>query len=126
MTDQSPDKRKILIAGGGPAGAATAFWLAKAGFDVNIVERSTVDPYGQGIDITDSAVDVVRKMGLLETIKANTTGESGFAMVDDEGENIGRVGMMPAEEGGGDASFFSATNEIEVGLHSVGVPVPMS
>ncbi|THW79365.1 oxidoreductase [Aureobasidium pullulans] len=108
---QTPRMHHILIVGGGPAGSSTAFWLAKSGFKVTVAERSTVAPYGQGIDITDEAVDVVKKMGLWDEIKANTTGESGFAMVDDVGTEIGSVGTNPAEEG---KMVLSPTNEIEI------------
>ncbi|KAI4726735.1 oxidoreductase [Aureobasidium sp. EXF-10728] len=101
----------ILIVGGGPAGSSTAFWLAKAGFKVTIAERSTIPPYGQGIDITDEAVDVVKKMGLWEKIKDNTTGESGFALLDDAGNKIGSVGTNPADQS---KTAFSPTNEIEI------------
>ncbi|KAG9683019.1 oxidoreductase, partial [Aureobasidium melanogenum] len=101
----------ILIVGGGPAGSSTAFWLAKAGFEVTIAERSAIPPYGQGIDITDEAVDIVKKMGLWEKIKENTTGESGFALLDDAGKEIGMVGTNPADQS---KSAFSPTNEIEM------------
>lgn len=101
----------ILIVGGGPAGSSTALWLAKAGFRVTVAERSTIPPYGQGIDITDEAVDIVKKMGLWEKIKDNTTGESGFALLDDAGKEIGMVGTNPADQS---KTAFSPTNEIEV------------
>jgi hypothetical protein len=101
----------ILVVGGGPAGSTTAFFLAKAGFRVTVIERSTIAPYGQGIDITGPAVDIVKKMGLLEKIKASTTGESGFAMLDDAGKEIGSVGTNSADLS---KRSFSPTNEIEV------------
>lgn len=102
---------KILIVGGGPAGSSTALWLAKAGFKVTVAERSSVPPYGQGIDITDEAVGIVKKMGLWEKIKDSTTGESGFALLDDAGKEIGMVGTNPADNG---KTTLSPTNEIEV------------
>lgn len=106
-------QKKVLVSGGGPAGAATAFWLAKAGFEVVVVEQSTAKPYGQGIDVQNSAVEVVRRMGLLETIVANTTGEAGFALVDDEGKEIGSMGVTPAEHN--DRAIVGApSQEIEV------------
>lgn len=105
--------KKVLVSGGGPAGSATAFWLAKAGFDVTVVEQSTVKPYGQGIDVQNAAVEVVRRMGLLETIVANTTGETGFALVDDDGKEIGSMGVTPAEHN--DHAIIGApSQEIEV------------
>jgi 2-polyprenyl-6-methoxyphenol hydroxylase-like FAD-dependent oxidoreductase len=107
--------RRVLVVGGGPAGSVTAFWLAKAGFKVVVAERSTTEPYGQGIDVTDEAVEVVRRMGLLEKIKSSTTGESGFSMVDDAGKEIASLGTNPAEDG--KESFGSPTQEIEVSWH---------
>jgi pyruvate/2-oxoglutarate dehydrogenase complex dihydrolipoamide dehydrogenase (E3) component len=101
----------ILIVGGGPAGSSTAFFLAKAGFRVTVIERSNIPPSGQGIDITGPAVEIVKKMGLWEKIKASTTGESGFAMLDDAGKEIGTVGTNSADQ---KKMAFSPTNEIEV------------
>ncbi|KAG9838271.1 oxidoreductase, partial [Aureobasidium melanogenum] len=101
----------ILIVGGGPAGSSTAFWLAKAGFRVTIAERPTIPPYGQGIDITDEAVDIVKRMGLWEKIRDNTTGESGFALLDDADKEIGMVGTNPADQS---KTAFSPTDEIEI------------
>ncbi|KAI5209255.1 oxidoreductase [Aureobasidium subglaciale] len=111
ITTQNTIMHHVLIVGGGPAGSSTAFWLAKAGFKVTVAERSTVEPYGQGIDITGEAVDVVKKMGLWDEIKANTTGESGFAMLDDAGKEIGNTGTNAVDNS---KPAFSPTNEIEI------------
>jgi len=103
--------RRALIVGGGPAGASTAFWLAKAGFEVLVAERSAKEKfaYGQGVDITGAAIKVMRKMALEQVVRSSTTGEEGFAMVDDEGATTGAVGAQSAE--GGEASL---TKEIEI------------
>lgn len=106
MTDP---RRRVLVVGGGPSGSVTAFWLAKAGFEAVLAERSTKKPYGQGIDVTGPAIEVVKRMGLYDTIKAATTGEKGFAIVGDEGEDIAVLGVAPEE--GGTASI---TQEIEI------------
>ncbi|KAK4985523.1 hypothetical protein LTR50_005931 [Elasticomyces elasticus] len=106
--------REILVSGGGPAGSATAFWLAKAGFGVTVVERSTDKPYGQGIDVQNAAVEVARRMGLLEIIKENTTGEAGFALLDDDGKEIGSMGVTPAEHGSENAVIGAPSQEIEI------------
>lgn len=98
--------RRVLVVGGGPAGATSAFWLAKAGFEVTVAERSSEKfVYGQGIDITGPAVGIVQKMGLYETIKNMTTGEGGFAILDDQSNIIAQVG---AGEGA------SLTQDIEI------------
>lgn len=115
ITSQVPPR--ALIVGGGPAGCTTAYFLAKAGFDVTVSERSTRPPYGQGIDITNQAVDVVKRMDMLDKIKANTTGETGFALLDDEGKQIGSLlGYNAAQyEDVDQEGVFSPTNELEVG-----------
>jgi 2-polyprenyl-6-methoxyphenol hydroxylase-like FAD-dependent oxidoreductase len=103
--------RRILVVGGGPAGATAAFWLAKAGFEVIVAERSSNKfAYGQGIDITGPAVKVVQKMGVYDTIKSKVTGESGFAFLDDNGDVIASVGTAENENGKG----LSLTQEIEI------------
>ncbi|KAI7160444.1 hypothetical protein KC349_g3411 [Hortaea werneckii] len=107
---------RALIVGGGPAGCTTAYFLAKAGFNVTVSERSTRPPHGQGIDITNQAVDVVKRMDILDKIKANTTGETGFALLDDEGRRIGSLlGFNVAQhETEGHQGVFSPTNELEI------------
>jgi 2-polyprenyl-6-methoxyphenol hydroxylase-like FAD-dependent oxidoreductase len=103
--------RRILVVGGGPAGATAAFWLAKAGFEVTVAERSTDKfAYGQGIDITGPAVKIVQKMGVYDTIKWKVTGEAGFAFLDDNGDVIAAVGTAENENGKG----LSLTQEIEI------------
>jgi flavin-dependent dehydrogenase len=37
----TPERTDVLVVGGGPAGAATSYWLAKAGHHVTCVERKT-------------------------------------------------------------------------------------
>jgi len=56
-------------------------------------------------------------MGLLEKIKANTTGESGFALLDDDGKEIGSMGVTSAENGSENAVIRAPSQEIEVCPH---------
>lgn len=113
---ESPNGQRVLVVGGGPAGSTTAYFLAKAGFAVTVAERSTRPPYGQGIDITHQAIDVVKRMNLWEKIRENTTGETGFALLDDDGGEIARLGFNASEQGVDHVSKpASPTNEIEVG-----------
>lgn len=107
--------RRVLVVGGGPAGSVVAFWLAKAGFSVTVAERSTSKfAYGQGIDITGPAAEICRKMGLDERIRSATTGETGFAFLDDEGKEIAALGTAgDTGENGGNQSL-TLTQEIEI------------
>jgi menaquinone-9 beta-reductase len=59
----------VLVVGGGPAGAATAYWLAEAGHDVVAVEKKTF-PRDKtcGDGLTPRAVRQLADMGLEDTI----------------------------------------------------------
>jgi 2-polyprenyl-6-methoxyphenol hydroxylase-like FAD-dependent oxidoreductase len=110
-TPNSLTPNRILITGGGPAGATAAFWLARADFQVTVAERSTSKfAYGQGIDITGPAVKIVQRMGVYETIQSKVTGEAGFAFLDDNGDVIASVGTAENANGKG----LSLTQEIEI------------
>lgn len=76
---------RILICGAGIAGSTLAYWLAKNGFHVVVVERSAAaKTAGQGIDIEGPALEIVKLMGLLEKVQEKTTREVGAAVVDEQ------------------------------------------
>ncbi|OUL36473.1 monooxygenase [Nostoc sp. T09] len=59
--------KKIIIVGGGIGGAATAFALDRAGFDVTVYERtSELREVGAGIALWANATHVLKNLGLLE------------------------------------------------------------
>ena len=61
--------RDVLVVGGGPAGAATAYWLAEAGHDVLIVERKSFPREKTcGDGLTPRAVKQLADMGLEDAI----------------------------------------------------------
>lgn len=75
---------RILICGAGVAGSTLAYWLGKHNFSVVVVERSSAEQKaGQGIDLEGSGLQIVTMMGVLDKIQAKTTGELGFAVVDE-------------------------------------------
>jgi 2-polyprenyl-6-methoxyphenol hydroxylase-like FAD-dependent oxidoreductase len=103
--------QKVLIIGGGPAGATAAYWLAQAGYHITVAERSTDKfAYGQGIDVTGPAIQVVQKMGVYDQIKSKVTGEAGFAILNDQGNPIATLGTATNDKGKG----LSLTQEIEI------------
>jgi geranylgeranyl reductase family protein len=61
----APLTTEVLVIGGGPAGAATGYWLAKQGHDVTIVERKTFPREKTcGDGLTPRAVHQLEEMGL--------------------------------------------------------------
>ena len=61
----------VLVVGGGPAGAATGYWLARAGHDVCIVERKSFPREKTcGDGLTPRAVRQLHDMGLADALTA--------------------------------------------------------
>lgn len=83
---------KILICGGGCAGPALAFWLAKGGHQVVVVERYPIlRESGAQIDLRGPGIEAIRRMGLLETFRANRVNEAGMSFVDSAGNTRGTI-----------------------------------
>ena len=62
----------VLISGASFAGLTTAFWMAKMGYHVTVVELgSQLKMGGTPVDIKDQTIAIVKRMGLFEKIKAN-------------------------------------------------------
>jgi 2-polyprenyl-6-methoxyphenol hydroxylase-like FAD-dependent oxidoreductase len=83
------DNREILISGASVAGPALAWWLHHHGFRPTIVERApSLREGGYKVDIRGTAVDVVRRMGLLEQVHAVATDMRGAGFVNKRGKQI--------------------------------------
>lgn len=74
-TDQPTDirhamGRTVLISGAGIAGPALAFWLNRCGHAVTVVEKAgTPRSGGYPIDVRGTALEVVRRMGILPRLR---------------------------------------------------------
>jgi 2-polyprenyl-6-methoxyphenol hydroxylase-like FAD-dependent oxidoreductase len=83
--------KSVLISGTGIAGAALAFWLRKAGFEPALVESAPAPrPGGQAIDVRGKAVEVLRRMDLLDQARAMRTQMRGMSVQDEAGNEIWR------------------------------------
>lgn len=77
---------RVLISGAGIAGPTLAWFLAKAGVRTTIVEKSrSLLPHGQNVDITGSALTVIKKMGLMDQVRRFNTTEKGTQFIDPKG-----------------------------------------
>ena len=85
----------VLISGAGIAGPALAFWLAKNGYRVVVVELAQgIRPGGQTVDLRGAGADVMQRMGLLEDAKRRSVDQRGIAWVRSDGT---RRTEMPVE-----------------------------
>ncbi|HEY4110893.1 FAD-dependent monooxygenase [Puia sp.] len=75
--------KKILISGASIAGPALAFWLNRYGFETTIIERAPVlRPGGYAVDFRGAAMEVLKRMELLESIRRFETRAGTITMVD--------------------------------------------
>ncbi|KAL2867415.1 monooxygenase [Aspergillus lucknowensis] len=101
---------KILICGAGCAGPALAFWLARTGHIVTIIERAeSLRDTGAQIDLRAQGIQVAKHMGLLETIREHLVDEVGMSFVDSD-DNV-RATVMANTSGKGAQSL---TSEYEI------------
>ena len=86
-------KLNALVVGASIAGPTTAYWLAKAGANVTIIERfPKMRTGGQSIDIRTAGVTVMRKMqGMEAAVQAKTAGIEGLSWVRDDGRPYGTI-----------------------------------
>lgn len=100
------EAKKVLLSGAGIAGPTMAFWLAKYGFAVTVVERApALRLGGQNIDVNGPARKVIRKMGIEAAILAENTTEVGLQIIGQDGEVAGE---FPKE------ASLTGTRELEI------------
>ncbi len=100
---------EVLISGAGVAGPVLAFFLARAGTKVTIVETApSLRTGGQNVDIRGVGLKVLRRMGLEAAVLERTTQEEGVAFVD---ASDYRRAEFPVDRTGGNLSM---TAEIEI------------
>jgi 2-polyprenyl-6-methoxyphenol hydroxylase-like FAD-dependent oxidoreductase len=102
---------KILISGSGIAGSVLAFWLLRAYplADLTIIERApSLRLTGASVDIRNSAIDIIKLMGLEDEIKRHTTRERGVHCVDKHGNIAWTLNASGRED------MQSVTSEYEI------------
>lgn len=83
---------RVLICGGGCAGPALAFWLARSGHRVTVVERfPALRATGAQVDLRGQGIEAVKRMGLLDAVRAKLVDEAGVAFVDRHGKVKGTI-----------------------------------
>ncbi|GAA4499795.1 FAD-dependent monooxygenase [Actinoallomurus oryzae] len=91
----------VLISGASIAGPALAFWLDRYGFQVTVVEKAgALRGGGYPIDIRGTALEVVRRMGLLPRLRAAHIDTHKISFLDADGGLI--ASLRPEVLIGGD------------------------
>jgi len=104
------DSLRVLICGGGIAGPSLAFWLARGGHKVTVVERfPALRATGAQVDLRAQGVDAARRMGLLDKIRSKLVDEPGVAFVNARGKTVATI--MANTSGKGAQSL---TSEYEI------------
>ncbi|MEV6769657.1 FAD-dependent monooxygenase [Nocardia sp. NPDC051030] len=73
---------RILISGASVAGPVLAYWLARHGFSVTVVERAPTlrKTGGHAVDLFRPAVDISEQMGVLARVEERATGTSRMTL----------------------------------------------
>ncbi|WP_374103257.1 FAD-dependent monooxygenase [Streptomyces sp. MK37H] len=93
-------RRTVLVSGASIAGPALACWLRRYGFAVTLVEKAaTLRGGGYPIDIRGTAVEVVRRMGVLPRLRDAHVGIRRISFLDERGDPI--AALRPEAISGG-------------------------
>ncbi|AZQ32369.1 FAD-dependent oxidoreductase [Streptomyces cyaneochromogenes] len=85
-------RREVLISGAGIAGPALAFWLNRYGFAVTVVEKAgSLRGGGYPIDVRGTALEVVRRMGILPQLRDAHIDLRRLTFLDGDGEQVASV-----------------------------------
>ncbi|MGW5675428.1 FAD-dependent monooxygenase [Streptomyces sp. NPDC003860] len=91
MTPKGPS-RTVLISGASIAGPALAYWLHRSGFTVTVVEKAgALRSGGYPIDIRGTALEVVRRMGILPQLRDAHVESRRCTFLDADGATIASV-----------------------------------
>lgn len=84
----------VLISGAGIAGCTLAYWLARYGHFVTVVERSgAVRSSGAPVDVRGGAVQVVEQMNIAPRLREARCRVTGLILLDHAGNTSARVDL---------------------------------
>ncbi|KAJ4290260.1 hypothetical protein N0V90_010475 [Kalmusia sp. IMI 367209] len=103
-------KPHALVCGASIAGPMTAYWLARAGFTITVIERyPTIRAGGQNIDIRTSGVTIMRKIpGMEAAVRSKITPQDCLQFINSKGKPYAT--MRPT----GDPSQQNLMSEYEI------------
>ncbi|MEU8820192.1 FAD-dependent monooxygenase [Actinoplanes sp. NPDC048796] len=92
-------ERRVLISGAGIAGSTLAYWMARTGWRVTVVEKAAaLRSSGNPVDVRHQAVDVASAMGITAALRAAATHATGMRVLDASGRSVARLPMDSGTE----------------------------
>ena len=85
-----PSRAQVLVSGASFAGLATAFWLARLGYQVTVIEvASGLRKGGTPVDIEGETIGILERMGLYDAVRAKALPPRAFEFKDAEDRTLG-------------------------------------
>lgn len=84
--------RTVLISGAGIAGCTLAYWLARNGWSVTVMERgASLRTSGSPVDVRGPAVHVAERMNIASQLRDARIRVDGMTLLDSAGRRVARV-----------------------------------
>ncbi|MFF4480020.1 FAD-dependent monooxygenase [Streptomyces sp. NPDC001520] len=100
MDVRTTAKRTVLVSGASIAGPALAYWLHRSGCAVTVVEKAgALRAGGYPIDIRGTAIEVVRRMGILPRLRDAHIDSRRCTFLDADGGEV--ASLNPSAVAGG-------------------------
>jgi len=85
----------VLVSGASITGLSSAYWLNKIGYTVTIVEiASELRKGGTAVDLMGDTVNILRRMGIFDQIKANRLGLNAFEFKNADDITEGSIAVL--------------------------------
>ncbi|MEQ4719661.1 FAD-dependent monooxygenase [Nonomuraea sp. B19D2] len=92
MNTRTTPKGRVLISGASIAGPTLAYWLTRYGYAVTVVEKaSAVRSGGYPIDVRGTALEVVKRMGILPRLRDAHIDLRRLTFLDANGSEVASV-----------------------------------
>ncbi|GGY08548.1 FAD-dependent monooxygenase [Streptomyces minutiscleroticus] len=112
-------RREVLISGASIAGPALAFWLNRYGFAVTVVEKAAA-PRGGGypVDVRGTALEVVRRMGILPRLRDAHIDLRRLTFLDADGGEVASVSPHTVTGGVAGQDLEVRRGDLTAALHA--------
>lgn len=127
MTNRRNSKiSKILISGASIAGPTLAYWLARYGFDVAVVELSrAVRSGGYPIDVRGTAVDVAEQMGIYDRLQQKNIHSEKVTFLHPDGSVAGMIKPIMLTGGSATRDIDLPRGELTAELYNLTLKQPI-